>query len=557
MAELRMRADTTLHVDYADGTAFGSPVGSRPEATAREMFAPVLWHVRSRGYGGLVSASPELLRRAVAGAAFRRTARPGRSVDSPWELPAELLFPAVNRAYPRGLTVSGPEGTHSRRFEFAADDWSWVHRVIAELCGPNGTARGDLVDPRARALVDELRGAGILCPVEAEPVSEAADGELEFVGHNTVVVRSRRATLVVDPLFFAHDPGHPDGYQPLRPADLGPLDAVLITHSHPDHFAPASLLRLPPTTRVVVPRVERETVLTVDMARRLRELGFDNVTELDWWQSTLVDDIEVHALPFHGEQPTDGPVLHPDIRNHGNTYLVRTPTLSAAFLADSGRDGQGEVREVAAQARARLGPVDVLFCGYRGWLIYPVQLLFTSVARYLAFVPPEQWNCRQRLMTTADEAVDIAERWGARRLVPYADGGAPWHWRVGLGPCLDESGGELHGFDPFPERVSAAARARTEMPDGLLGSAVEVLLLRPGDALGHVSGHAFDDLPGARSVDPSGEPSGDASGQVRDHVLGGAFRGLAGATSVRRRAGHAWPYDARGPLVAVAPLSRD
>jgi L-ascorbate metabolism protein UlaG (beta-lactamase superfamily) len=518
MSEWRLRADTTLHVDYADTTAFGSPVGGRPEATAREMFAPVLRHVRVRGYGGLVSASPELLRRAVTGKAFRRTARFGRSVGSVWELRPELLYPAVDRAAPRGLTVSGPARTHVRRFALAATDWPWLHRLLAELSAPQGTARGATADPRARAFLDELRDEGFLCPAEPTAPTQAANAELEFVGHNTVVVRSRRAALVVDPLFFAHDPDHPDGYQPLQPADLGPLDAVLITHSHPDHFDPASLLRLPPTTRVVVPRVERETVLTVDMARRLHELGFDNVIELDWWQPTLVGDIEVHALPFHGEQPTDGAVLHPNVRNHGNTYVVRTPTLSAAFLADSGRDGQGEVREVAAHARARLGPVDVVFCGYRGWLLYPVQLLFTSVARYLAFVPPDQWNCRQRLMTTADEAVDIAERWGARRLVPYADGGAPWHWRVGLGPRLDEFGGETHGFDPFPERVLAAAQARTEMPDGLLGSAVEVLLLRPGDAVG----------------------------------------GPVEAMSPRRRPGHSWPYDARARLAAVAqPLSRD
>ncbi|OPC78840.1 hypothetical protein B4N89_32410 [Embleya scabrispora] len=523
MPEWRLRDDVALQVDYADSTPFGSPVGARPEATAREMFAPVLRHVRRHGFDDLVRMGPELLRRAVAEPAFRRTARPGRTIGPAWELRADLLFPDPARARPRGLTVSAAADGRARRFEFGDHDWPWVHTLIAALSAPvEETAAGSSVvaggDPRAATFLDVLRDEGFVLPAVADPQAEPACGELEFVGHNTVVVRSRRSAVVVDPLFFAHDRAHPPDYQPLRPADLGRVDAVLITHSHPDHFAPASLLRLPPDTRVVVPRVERETVLTVDLARRIRELGFEHVVELDWWQRTTIGDIEVHALPFHGEQPTDGPVLHPGIRNHGNTYLVRTPTGSAAFLADSGRDAQGEVREVAAQARTRLGPVDAVFCGYRGWLMYPVQLLFTSVARYLAFVPPDQWNCRQRLMTTPDEAVDIAERWGARLLVPYADGGAPWYWRAGLGPRLDETGGEAHGFDPCPERVATAARRRTEMPGGLLGSAVDVLLLRPGDAVHEV----------------------------------------AGAPVPIRRAGHRWPYDAREPIVAgAAPLSRD
>src|SRR5205823_2978303 len=99
---------------------------------------------------------------------------------------------------------------------------------------------------------------------------------------------------------------------------------------------------------------------------------------------------------------------------------------------------------------------------------------------------------------------DVAEGWGARWLVPYADGGAPWHWNVGLGPRLDGTGSENPGFDPFPERLADARRTRVVAPDGsTTGSPVEVLLLRPGDSV----------------VDPRG----------------GARRA--------RVAGHGWPYD--------------
>jgi hypothetical protein len=86
-------------------------------------------------------------------------------------------------------------------------------------------------------------------------------------------------------------------------------------------------------------------------------------------------------------------------------------------------------------------------------------------------------------MTTADEAVDIAEIWGAPHLVPYADGGAPWFWQIGLGPRLDEAVSENPVFDPFPERVIVAAANRTKTDSGVHRSTVNVVLMRPGDSI--------------------------------------------------------------------------
>ena len=96
-------------------------------------------------------------------------------------------------------------------------------------------------------------------------------------------------------------------------------------------------------------------------------------------------------------------------------------------------------------------------------------------------------------MNDLDDVIDVAERWGARMLVPYADGGAPWFWEIGLGPRLDEEPHELEGFDPFPERVALAASQRARFrTSGPLASPVEVRLLRPNDAL---VGFADDDGP--------------------------------------------------------------
>ncbi len=486
-AGLRLRGSVRLRVEYDDRTPFGSPMGPRPEQSVRDLFAPVLDHVQRHGYGGLPAAATPLLDAVVRSAGFAEIAR----VDGDrWSLAPAVLYPEPESAAPRTLAIVDDAGA-GLQLEIPTPAWPQVHWLLASLAGPGLGSRAVTGD--AAAVVGALAARGLATSGDGagtttlpQPLDEA---ELLFLGHNTVLVRSDEAAVLVDPFLPAASARYPDGYQPLSASHLGALSAVLVTHGHPDHFDPASLLRIPPSTPVVVPRVERETVLSAHMARRLEELGFTAVIEMGWGERRRFGDVEVVALPFYGEQPAEVDVLHPEVRNQGNVYLVRAPRFSAAFLADSGTDPAGEVRRVATEARARFGAVDVLFAGYRGWVTYPVQLLFSSVARFLLFVPAAQWEVRQRLMADAEDAVDLAERWGARILVPYADGGAPWHWELGLGPRLDGSGDERIGFDPFPERVGHAARNRVQMPDGrMAGWAGRVLLLRPNDGLAGVAG---------------------------------------------------------------------
>ena len=58
------------------------------------------------------------------------------------------------------------------------------------------------------------------------------------------------------------------------------------------------------------------------------------------------------------------------------------------------------------------------------------------------------------------ECLQVAERWAARWLVPYAAGGAPWFWLRGLGPCLGRPVPARAAADPPPCAVSALARRR-------------------------------------------------------------------------------------------------
>jgi L-ascorbate metabolism protein UlaG (beta-lactamase superfamily) len=399
-----------------------------------------------------------------------------------WSLCDGVLYPDPEVAPPAEIALERSNGAHLSAMVDAAS-WPVVHDWIASLS--NEGLPDDPEQPLPiRDLLEALAQHGLVERCAGPPNDAPIDGDLTFVGHNSVLIDSGSTRVVADPFLFAEDDAYPRQYQPLAVRQLGPVDAVVITHSHPDHFDPASLLRFPSDVRVIVPMVERETILTTDMRLRLAELGFSNIHAMAWGDSTTVRDVEISALPFYGEQPTDGDVLHPEVSNHGNTYVVRTPTFGVALLADSGRDHRGDVRDVATSWARKAGPVDVVLSGYRGWATYPPLHLLSSVAPFFLFAPRTSWASRQQLMNSASDAVDVAERFGAATLVPYGDGGAPWHWRIGLGPRLDGSGVDDDNFDPFPARVAAAGRNRVHTPNGeRLGSSVDVVLLHPGESL--------------------------------------------------------------------------
>lgn len=382
----------------------------------------------------------------------------------------DVLHPDVEAHRPRVL--------HLRRDELGLDvpvrakDWPTVQALFATLS--QGASAAELRSfsslPATGELLAELRAAGWLERHDAP----AAAGDLVFVGHNTTLVRGKTGRVLVDPYFRPASRFDLPQSQPMQPRDVGPVDAVLITHSHGDHFHLGSLLQLPRDVRVFVPPVERESLFSTDCKRRLEQLGFTRVEALDWWATRQVGDVTVQALPFYGEQPTAGRGVYPGLTNVGSAWVVRTPKVSAAFFADSGHDARGDMAQVARKA----GAVDVLFCGVRGFKLKPIFFGFTTLDAYLVDVPLDALTTPQQLMADGETALRYAKALRATHLVPCADGGAPWYWREGMGPrYAGYPGAPVKGAsdwdenpdaDPYPERVVAKSPGP------------KVLLLRPG-----------------------------------------------------------------------------
>jgi L-ascorbate metabolism protein UlaG (beta-lactamase superfamily) len=178
------------------------------------------------------------------------------------------------------------------------------------VCAPRPASR--LTEARGLPGVTRLQHAGLLFP-------------------------GRGTGILVDP--HLHSTYEPTGLRDnlLRHELEGLVDAIVISHSHPDHFHVTTLMTFGRDVPLVVPRSRRATMLCPDFAATLRALGFRRVVELDWYDPPFViGDLEVQAFPFFASN-------HSCTRRRGTRTCAITATRTSCATTRT-RPGSSSIR---------------------------------------------------------------------------------------------------------------------------------------------------------------------------------------------------------------------
>jgi L-ascorbate metabolism protein UlaG (beta-lactamase superfamily) len=121
------------------------------------------------------------------------------------------------------------------------------------------------------------------------PKLKAHDVALTWIGHASFLIQFQDLNVLVDPNFanwlFLLKRVKRAG---LRLADLPPIDAVLLTHAHYDHFHKRTLRKLPSPKIGIMPWGVGDLAWNV---------GFDRVIELETWESFSHGDWRVTLTP--------------------------------------------------------------------------------------------------------------------------------------------------------------------------------------------------------------------------------------------------------------------
>lgn len=146
--------------------------------------------------------------------------------------------------------------------------------------------------------------------------AEATSGSVFFIGNATVLIRFGGFTILTDPTFIHMHEEVSIGYgmhskRLTNPAmeigDLPPLDFVLLSHFHGDHFDQVAEAKLDKTLPIVT---------TGEAAKELGKRGFANTHALDTWEAIAVTKgdvtLRLTALPArHGPPVVD--LLLPEV----------------------------------------------------------------------------------------------------------------------------------------------------------------------------------------------------------------------------------------------------
>lgn len=170
--------------------------------------------------------------------------------------------------------------------------------------------------------------------ISRNDVAISINSRLLWFGHSSFLLQLNGKNIFIDPMLTAVAAPHPwlganrfNAQSPLDFDEIPDLDAIIISHDHYDHLDHESILQLKDrTTHFYVP-------LGVGVHLESWGINSDRITELDWWQETSLDDIQLVCTPL---QHFSGRKLRNGQSTLWSSWVIKTDSESLFFSGDSG-----------------------------------------------------------------------------------------------------------------------------------------------------------------------------------------------------------------------------
>ena len=190
---------------------------------------------------------------------------------------SHVHVPGHNHDYPE--TFSNPPGSVERNFSWESL-WFFPSRPFAQLFD------------------QEVPEGFVIESDDAKAQFEDAEGKnsVTWIGHMSTVIRLDGRVILLDPWFTDYaSPLPPFGPHRKMPPGLSleqlpPIDLVVVSHNHYDHFDLPTLESLPNSENITL-------IMPLRMGAYVEHIPFKEVIELAWDETVVRLGIEVTALP--------------------------------------------------------------------------------------------------------------------------------------------------------------------------------------------------------------------------------------------------------------------
>lgn len=241
---------------------------------------------------------------------------------------------------------------------------------------------------------------------------EGSKARMRYFGHACILIEVQGISILVDPLVSYY--GYQSSIDHFSDFDLPEkIDYVLITHNHQDHILFETLLPLRHRIgTVVVPRTAGGFLQDPSLKLMFKQIGFENVVELEELETLEFHDCAITGIPFLGE--------HSDL--HIQTKIchhLKMRNFSILFVADSCNIEPRLYEHVHNYA----GDVDVLFLGMEcdgaplSWLYGP--LLTEELQR-------DKDHTRRLAGSNYEQGMGLVNVFKPKEVYVYAMGQEPW-----------------------------------------------------------------------------------------------------------------------------------
>jgi N-acyl-phosphatidylethanolamine-hydrolysing phospholipase D len=239
-------------------------------------------------------------------------------------------------------------------------------------------------------------------PTFTSPRAPADRTSLTWIGHASFLIQVGGLNLLTDPMWSDRASpfsfAGPRRYMPpgIPFEGLPPVDLVLLTHDHYDHFDDPTIRRLH------AEHPDAAWLAPMGHGSLLAARGVRGVHELDWWDTTMVERLRLTALPA---QHFSGRTFHRN-RTLWCGWAVSASAHRIYFAGDTGKHSSFD------EIGRRAGPFDAALLPIGAydprWFMAPVHM-----------DPDEAVAAYGELVSAADQARPcrmVGMHWGTFRL---------------------------------------------------------------------------------------------------------------------------------------------